>query len=144
MPVFTHSCSAPRSGYSLWQRQLLRHIHGTSALTHHSCQHDKPCPDIEQSLDDLILLEMLVLSAALVVSHALEGGDTFLGGEGASVDRRVWKPNDDAYTDQDSKAAQEEVNDLVRSDGVPIVEGDTVRNEASENLGQACDESVFT
>lgn len=77
-----------------------------NVLTRQSRQHNEPSSDVRQSLDDLIFLPVLVLRATLVVSHTLEDGDALLGGEGPRVDGGVREPDHDAYSYQDSEAAQ--------------------------------------
>ena len=81
---------------------------------------------------------MLVRRPALIVPDTLNGSDTFLSSEEASVYRRIWKPYQYTNAHDDGKAAKEKVNDLVVGDKMAIVEGDAVCDKTAENLGQAC------
>lgn len=78
----------------------------SNALTRQGRQYNEPSPDIRQSLDDLIFLPMLVLRATLIIPHTLKDGNALLGGEGPRVDGRVREPDHDAYSYQNSEAAQ--------------------------------------
>lgn len=49
---------------------------------------------------------MLVLRATLIISYTLEDGNSLLGGEGPRVDGGVREPDHDAYSYQNSEAAQ--------------------------------------
>ena len=55
--------------------------------------------------------------------------------------RRVREPYQDAEADEDRETTEEKVDDLVRCDVLSIVEGDTVRDEATKNLGETCERS---
>ena len=72
----------------------------------------------------------------MIVTHALQSSDTLLFSENASMHRRIWKPNYDAKSNNDGEATQEKVDDLIRSKGMTVVEGDAICDEATEYLSQ--------
>ena len=90
--------------------------------TQQGCERDEPGANVEQSFDSLLLLECLVSDTALVIPNALERSDPLLFSEHAGMHRRVWQPDDDTDSDKDGKAAQQEIDDLVRCQKMSVVE----------------------
>ena len=86
----------------------------SASLTEECGECDQPCADVRQCLNNLLLLELLVLRAALVVSHTLERSDTLLFGQETRMHRGVWEPEDDARPNDDGEASKHDVEDLVR------------------------------